>query len=70
MAQLSDLEKRYVDLSNELVSIFSKGTGSCYSNVDFIQYEPGTLNKINELLSRRAEINDLLEAENKKKCRK
>lgn len=70
MAQLSDLEERYVNLSNELVSIFSKGTGSCYSNVDLIQYEPGTLNKINELLSRRAEINDLLEAENKKKCRK
>lgn len=70
MAQLSKLEQRYLDLSNELVSIFSKGTGSCYSNQDLIQYKPGTLNKINELLSRRAEIDDLLKEENKKECRK
>lgn len=70
MAQLSKLEQRYIDLSNELISIFAQGTGSCYSNSDLIQYKPGTLNKINELLSRRAEINDLLEVENKEKCRK
>lgn len=70
MAQLSNLEKRYIDLSNELISIFAKGTGSCYSNMDLMQYKPGTLSKVNELLSRRAEINDLLEEENKEKCRK
>lgn len=70
MAQLSNLEQRYVDLSNKLISIFAKGTGSCYGNADLIRYEPGTLSKINELLSRRAEINDLLEEENKEKCRK
>lgn len=70
MAQLSDLEKRYIDLSKELISIFAQGTGSCYSNMDLIRYEPGTLNKINELLSRRAEISGLLDEEDKKECRK
>lgn len=70
MAQLSKLEQRYVNLSNELISIFAQGTGSCYMNMDMIQYKPGTLSKINELISRRAEINDLLEEENKEKCRK
>lgn len=70
MAQLSKLEQRYVDLSNELISIFAQGTGSCYTNVDMIKYKPGTLSKINELISRRAEINNLLEEENKEKCRK
>lgn len=70
MAQLSKLEQRYIDLSNELVSIFSKGTGSCYGNQDLIRYEPGTLARVNELLSRRAEIDDLLREENKKECRK
>lgn len=37
---------------------------------DIIQYKSGTLPKINELLSRRAEISNLLEEENKEKCRK
>lgn len=70
MAQLSNLEKRYIDLSNELISMFAKGTGSCYSNMDLMQYEPNTLTKINDLLSRRNELSHLLDEENKEKCRK
>lgn len=70
MTQLSNLEQRYIDLSNELISIFAQGTGSCGSNMDVMRYGPGTLTRINDLLSRRDEVSNLLDEENKEKCRK
>lgn len=63
MAKLSKLEKRYVDLSNEIISLLVQGKGSSYANVDQIEFKPGTIVRMNELLSRRKEISDLIDDE-------
>ena len=70
MAQLSSLEKRWMDLTHEIMELFLSGEGCSGSNKDIISYKPGTIEKINELLARRSEISDLLDRENKQQCRK
>ena len=65
MARLSSLEKRWMDLIHEIMELFLSGEGCSGSNKDVITYKSGTIEKINELLTRRSEIGDLLDKESR-----
>lgn len=61
--KVTNLEQRYIELSNEIVSLLCTGKGECYVNQDRIVFPPKTVEKFNNLLSRRAEVYDLIEKE-------
>lgn len=65
MAQLNKLEKRYLDLTHEILKLFLEGEGCQGTNQDVLKYKSGTIEKINDLLSRRTEISHLLDEKEK-----
>lgn len=69
MAKLSKLEERYIELSYEALTLFTSGIGGRYTNMDIMKYKSGTLDKINNILSRRNEIGDLLKEEDEENNR-
>lgn len=65
MAQLNKLERRYLDLTHEILNLLVSGRACLTVNKDVIEYKPGTVEKVNELLSRRKEISNLLDEQSK-----
>ena len=65
MAQVNKLEKRYLELTHEILNLLVSGRACLEVNKDIIEYEPGTVEKVNELLSRRKEISNLLDEKSK-----
>ena len=54
------LTERLNELCHQLILVFCSGTGSKCLNKDLMEYEPGTLDKIDDLLSRINEVRSLL----------
>lgn len=59
------LVERLYELSNEVINILCSGKGTAGDNKEIIEFPAGTLQKVNDLLSRRNEIIDLLKDKNK-----
>lgn len=56
-----ELRKRLRQLENDIIVAFSSGTASCWANKDIIEYAPGKIKEIDDLLSRRNEVIELLD---------
>lgn len=57
------LVKRLNTITIELLELFTSGQFSEYSNKDIVTYTPGTIQKIQDLISRRNEIIRLIKGE-------
>ena len=57
------LIKRLNAITIELLELFTSGQFSEYSNKDIVTYIPGTIQKIQDLISRRNEIIGLIKSE-------
>lgn len=62
---MTNLQTRLNRLHNDLVQLIVSGKGGSYANVnkDFIDFEPGTIEKINRLLAQRNLILEMMEEE-------
>ena len=56
-----ELRQRLGQLNNEIILEFCSGVSSSWANKDIIEYAPGKINKIDDLLSRRNEVIGLLD---------
>lgn len=59
------LVERLYELNNEIINILCSGKGAAGDNKEILEFPVGTLQKVNDLLSRRNEVIDLLKDENK-----
>lgn len=57
------LLKRLNAITIELLELFTSGQFSEYSNKDIVTYVPGTIHKIQDLISRRNEVLELIKSE-------
>lgn len=59
------LQTRLNSLHNTLVQLIASGEGGAYANKDIVEFKPGTIAKINELLAQRNLILEMIEEESK-----
>ena len=60
---MTSLQTRLNRLHDDLVHLIVSGKGGSYANKDLIDFEPGTIEKINKLLAQRKLILDMMEEE-------
>jgi hypothetical protein len=55
-----DLQFKLKEINNQIIVLFCSGIASQYSNKDTIEYSPGTVEEIDNLLSKRNLFIELL----------
>lgn len=60
---MKSLQTRLNIVHNDLVQLLTTGKGETYANLDRIDFEPGTIEKINRLLAQRNLILEMMEEE-------
>lgn len=60
---MKSLPVRLNKIKDEIIHLVVSGKGGAYANKDLIEFEPGTIEKINELLAKRNLILEMMEEE-------
>lgn len=55
-----NLQDRLTKISGDIIVLFCSGKASCYSNMDMMQYNPGTIHKIQDLCAQRNLLIDMI----------
>ena len=53
------LEGKIAKASNEAIKLFCSGRAECYANKDLMEYKPGTINEIRDILAKRNALIEL-----------
>lgn len=62
---MKSLQTRLNIVHNDLVQLLTTGKRESYANLDRVDFEPGTIEKMNRLLAQRNLILDMIEEERK-----
>lgn len=62
---MKSLQTRLNILHSELIQLIVSGKGETYANKDLVEFKPGTIAEINELLAQRNLILEMMEEESK-----
>ena len=53
------LENKITEANNEVLHLFCSGRAECYANKDLMEYKPGTINEIRDILAKRNALIEL-----------
>ena len=60
---MKSLQTKLNELNDEIIHLVASGKGGAYANKDLIEFEPGTIEKINAKLAQRNLIIEMMEEE-------